>query len=381
MTGTLDIQGYCPDRFAAVKDAFAANFTNAPEGLDELGARFTVCLEGEPVLDLWAGHADAARTLPFTDKTLVPVFSTGKAVMALMLARLVQRGKLGFDEQVSALWPAFGQAGKDRVTVAQLLSHQGGLSGLTGEFDPAIWFDRTAVLDRLCAQTPMWPLGQGSGYHPITIGYLAGELFRIADGRSMGKALRQDFADPFGLDLWIGLPASEHGRVAQLRKPSSAPDLGVIDQIKRAAFLDRGSSPGPREAATWREVEIPSANMHATAAGLARILSILATGGVLDGRAVLSPGVVTEASRERVYGQDRVLPFVLSWAAGFTRNRGLGIFGPNPDALGHCGWGGSCAFADPQQRLSAAYVMTRQSPHLIGDPRAVRLINAVYAAL
>jgi len=381
MTGSPDIQGHCPARFAAVKDAFAANFTDAPEGLNELGARFTVCRDGEAVVDLWAGHADIARTAPFTDTTLVPVFSTGKAVMALMMASLVERGKLAFDERVSALWPAFGQAGKDRLTVAQLLSHQAGLSGLTGVFDPAIWFDRSAVLDRLCAQTPMWPPGEGSGYHPITIGYLAGELFRIADGRTLGTALRQDFAEPFELDLWIGLPAHEHGRVAQLRKPSSAPDLGVIDPIKRAAFLDRGSSPGPREAATWREVEIPSANMHGTAAGLARMLSVLATDGVLDGRSVLSPGVVAEASMERVYGPDRVLPFTLSWAAGFTRNRGLGIFGPNPDALGHCGWGGSCAFADPQQRLSAAYVMTRQSPHLIGDPRAVRLINAVYAAL
>lgn len=378
MTDAPDIHGTCPDRFGAVKDAFAANFTDAPEGLNELGARFSVCIGGEPVIDLWAGHAEPARTRPFTDTTLAPVYSTGKAVMATLMATAVERGRLAYDERVAALWPAFGHAGKDRITVAQLLSHQAGLSGLTGEFDPAIWFDRQAVLDRLCAQTPMWPPGEGSGYHPVTIGYLAGELFRLTDGRTMGTALRQDFPD---LDLWIGLPAAEHDRVAQTRKPSAAPSLGDLDAIKRAAFLDRGSSPGPRESGVWREQEIPSANLHGTALGLARILSIMATGGRLDGRQVLSPGVVAEASKERVYGQDRVLPFVMSWGAGLTRNRGLDIFGPNPDAVGHCGWGGSCAFADPARGVSAAYVMTRQSPHLIGDPRPQRLIAAFYRAL
>lgn len=378
MTDAPDIHGPCPDRFGAVKDAFAANFTDAPEGLNELGARFSVCIGGEPVIDLWGGHADPARATPFTGTTLAPVYSTGKAVMAILMATAIERGRLAYDERVAALWPAFGQAGKDRITVAQLLSHQAGLSGLTGEFDPAIWFDRQALLDRLCAQAPMWPPGEGSGYHPITVGYLAGELFRLTDGRSMGAALRQDFAE---LDLWIGLPEAEHGRVAQTRKPSAAPSLGELDAIKRAAFFDRGSSPGPRESAAWRQLEIPSANLHGTALGLARMLSVMATGGTLDGRRVLSSGVVAEASRERVYGQDRVLPFVMSWGAGFTRNHGLNIFGPNPDAVGHCGWGGSCAFADPATGVSAAYVMTRQSPHLIGDPRAQRLIAALYAAL
>ena len=86
-------------------------------------------------------------------------------------------------------------------------------------------------------------------------------------------------------------------------------------------------------------------------------------------------------TRERISGPDRVLPFDMSWAAGFMRNQGLGIFGPNPDAVGHCGWGGSCALADPETGVTAAYVMTRQSPHLIGDPRATALINALYAAL
>lgn len=378
MTDLPEIHGVCPPRFAAVKDAFAVNFTDAPEGLNEQGARFSVCVGGETVIDLWGGRADAAGTIPFDERTLTPVFSTGKAVMALLIATCVERGLLDYEEPVASYWPAFGQAGKDRITVGQMMSHQAGLPGFDTPEDPAIWFDRSATLARLCAQAPMWAPGTASGYSPIVIGYLAGELFRIVDGRTMGQALREDFP---GLDLWIGLPEAEHGRVAQMRKPAKATDLGTIDAIKTAAFLDRGSSPGGRGSAEWRSIEIPSANLHGTAIDLARILGVIANGGTLDGRTVLSPDVLTAATRERIHGRDKVLPFGMGWAAGFTRNNGLDIFGPGEDAVGHCGWGGSTAFADADRGVSAAYVMTRQSPHLIGDPRAQRLIGALYGAL
>jgi len=376
-----DISGVCPDRFASVKDAFASNFTDAPEGMNEQAARFSVCIEGETVIDLWGGRADAAGTRAFGPDTLVPVFSTGKAIMALMIATCVERGLLAYEDTVASHWPAFGQAGKDQLTVGQLMSHQSGLPGFSETVDPTIWFDSAAVLDQLCAQAPMWLPGTASGYHPITIGYLAGELFRIVDGRSMGTALRQDLALPFDLDLWIGLPETEHARVAQLRKPSAAPDLGVIDAVKKAAFLDRGSAPGGRGSTEWRMMEIPSANMHATAVAIARVMGILANGGRLDDRSILSPDVVAQAMRERIRGVDRVVPFDVSWAAGYMRNETLDIFGTSADAVGHCGWGGSCAMADAANRVSAAYVMTRQSPHLVGDPRAVRLVQALYAAL
>ncbi len=377
MSELPDIHGVCSPRFSAVQDAFAANFTDAPEGLNELAARFSVCIGGETVVDLWGGWADVARTRPFGTETLAPVFSTGKAVMALMIALCVERGRLDYERPVASYWSAFGQAGKAEITVGQLISHQAGLPGFDDDADPSIWFDHAAVLERLCAQAPMWPPGTASGYHPITIGYLAGELFRLVDGRTMGTALREEFP---GLDLWIGLPESEHGRVAQMRKPMSAPDLGKIDAVKRSAFLDKGSAPGGRGSAAWRRIEIPSANMHATAADLARIMAVMTTGRFED-RELLSAATLAAARRERIHGQDRVLPFVMGWAAGWTLNRGLDIFGPNPTALGHYGWGGSCAWADPDINLSAAYVMTRQSPYLIGDPRAVRLQAALYASL
>lgn len=372
-----DIHGVCPDRFAAVRDQFARHF----EAGEDLGARFAVCVDGALVIDLWGGFADTARATPFGPDTLTPVFSTTKAVTALMMARLVDQGRLSYDQTVASVWPEFGQAGKAQVTIAQLLSHQAGLPGFAEPAEPEIWFDPPAVLARLAAQAPMWPLGEGQGYHPITVGYLAGEVFRRVDGRSLGTALREDLAGPLGLDLWIGLPDSEHGRCAQMRKPPAAPDLGPIDAIRRAAFLDRGSAPGGRGSAAWRRLEIPSANGHATAPALARLMAAVAGDGAVDGVRVLGPETIAELTRERVAGPDRVLPFDLSWAAGLLRNRESGVFGPGRQAVGHYGWGGSMAMADPETKISAAYVMNRQSVRLVGDPRPVALLEALYAAL
>ena len=372
-----EITGICPERFQPVRDRFAAHFA---EGL-ELGARLTVCLEGEVVVDLMGGHADLAAQTPFGPDTLTPVFSTTKAITALMIARLVDQGLATYDTPVAEIWPAFAQTGKGAVTLAQLMSHQAGLPGFSEPVEPTIWFDAPAVCERLAAQAPMWPLGTGSGYHPITIGYMAGEIFRRLDGRSLGAALREDIAVPHGLDLWIGLPDSEHGRCAQMKKPPAAPDLGPIDAIKRAAFLDRGSAPGGRGSAEWRRMEIPSANGHATAEALARLMSVIGNQGRLGDAHLLSDDALQALLRERVRGPDKVLPFDLIWAAGLMRNTGENGLGPGAQAVGHYGWGGSMAMADPERRLSLAYVMNRQSVHLVADPRPVALIDALYACL
>ena len=374
---TLEIGGICPPKFAAVKDVFAANFAEGKER----GARFSVVIDGETVLDMWGGNADREGAVPFSDTTLTPVFSTGKAVMAVMIARLVEKGKLDYETAVAHYWPEFGQNGKSRITVGQLISHQGGLPGFSPPQDPMIWFDVPATLKALCEQAPLWTPGQGSGYHPIAGGYLLGEVFRRVDGRSLGTALREDIAAKFGLDLMIGTPDAYAPRIATMQKPPAAPDLGPIDAIKQAAFLDRGSAPAGKGSADWRRMEIPSANTHSTALSLAQFMGIVANGGALKGQKLLSLGTLGQLTRERVYGQDRVLPFKLSWAAGLLRNTGIKIYGPNERALGHSGWGGSCTMADPEKRLSVGYVMNKQSAYLIGDPRPVGLINALYACL
>jgi CubicO group peptidase (beta-lactamase class C family) len=374
----LPLGGHCPPRFAAVRAAFLANFAG---DFPELGARFTACIDGQVVLDLWGGWADRAHDAAFDDRTVAPVFSTSKAVTALMLAWRVAGGGIGYHQRATDLWPAFGQAGKDRLTVEQVLSHQAGLSGLRGPLDQSIWLDFDAVCRELEIAEPLWPPGTASGYHPLTFGYLAGRLFRLADGRTLGAALRQEFTAPLGLDLWIGLPDAEVHRVCQIQRPSAMPNLNPITEPRRLAFLTPWSSVPAKELERWRRVESPGANGHATAPALARLMAILACDGELDGREFLPPGLALEAAAERIHGPDQVLPYTLSWGAGFLRNQGLGIYGPSEHSFGHSGHGGSCAVADPERRLSFAYVMNRQSPHLIGDPRSRRLIDALYASL
>jgi len=373
----VDIAGFAAPRFAAVKDIFAASF----EGGLELGARFSVVQAGELVVDLWGGHADRARTRPFDDRTLTPVFSTTKAIAALLIARAVEAGQVAYDEPVARLWPEFAQAGKAAVTMEQALSHQAGLCGFPEPMDPALWFDWDAICAKLAAMTPLWPPGTASGYHPVTFGYLAGEIFRRATGRTMGAALREDFAQPYGLDLWIGLPDAEFSRVADVQRPPRTPDFGDLNEPTRAAFLNAWSSPGGRGQAEWRRMELPSANGHATAEALARLMGALANDGWLDGDQILTPAVIAEAARQRIVGQDLVLPFIMSWGAGFMRNGTEQPWGLAAESFGHSGWGGSCAVADPQTKLGFGYVMNKQGVKLMGDERPKRLIEAVYAAL
>ena len=371
------ISGFCPDRFAPVREAMADQFA---QGL-ELGARFAFAIDGEVAVDLWGGFADRHRTKPFDSSTLTPVFSTTKAVASILIARAVDAGLLDYDQPVADLWPEFGQAGKGAITVAQVLSHQDGLVSLTEPMDPSDWYDWESVCAKLAAMAPMWPPGSASGYHPTTFGYTAGEIFRRADGRTMGQALAEDFHKPFGLQIYIGLPESEDHRVADVERPTAVPNFGEMTPIRRAAFMTKWAAPGPRHEAAWRRAEIPSANGHADAPSLARLLGMMACGGELDGRRLIRPETIEDASRERIGGPDLVLPYVMSWGAGFMRNSSLAIYGPSLGAFGHSGWGGSCAFADPERRISGAYVMNRQSPDLLGDPRSRRLIDAAYSCL
>jgi CubicO group peptidase (beta-lactamase class C family) len=369
-----EIGGFAQPAFAAVRDAFAASF----EAGEELGARFTLVDRGEVVVDLWGGFVDRARTTAFDAATLAPVFSVTKVLAAVLIARLVQAGKLSYAQPVADVWPEFAQGGKAAVTVEQVMSHQAGLPGFLEPMEPALWFDWDAICARIAAMTPLWPVGSASGYHPITFGYLAGEIFRRIDGRSMGKALREDIAGPLGLDLWIGLPDALHARVTPMQRPPQLADFGEINAATRAAFLTPWASPAGRGQAEWRRAEIPSANGHATALALARLAGALASGGTLDGVEILSAAAIAEMARQRIVGQDLVLPAVIAWGAGVMRNHPLHPWGPGLSTFGHAGWGGACLFADPDRGLGGAYVMNKQSAVLVGDPRPKRLIEAAY---
>lgn len=376
---SIEIHGHVAPGFEPVRDAFGANF--AERG--EIGAAFCFIQDGETLVDIHGGHADRKQTAPWTEQTIVPVFSTGKAITALTVAWLVDQGRLDYDAPVAEIWPEFAQAGKGEVTLAEMLSHQAGLPGYPEEMEPSDWFDRERMEERFAAMEPMWPLREGTGYHPISFGVLADAVVRRADehGRTVGRILKDVIAGPRGIDFQIGVPESDHARAAEHVLPPRAPNLGKMNAEKEAAFLKPWSSPGRRGTAAWRSAELPAANGHGTAQALARLMAVFATGGLLDGERLVAEETVAAALRLRASGPDRVLPFDLAYAAGVMINRDSGHYGPEPATVGHYGFGGSCAFADPERAISGSYVMNRQMDVLVGDARATALITAAYGCL
>lgn len=368
-------QGSVSPGFEKVADAFALNFE---EG-QELGASFAAIVDGETVVELWGGYVDRAKQRLWDRDTLTPVYSTTKGIAALVVARLVDQGALDYEAPVTDVWPEFGANGKDGITLAEVLSHQAGLPGFRAPIDPALWLDPPALAAALAPLEPLWKPGTASGYHPLTWGYLAGEIVRRATGKSLGQHLADDFCEPHGADFWIGLPDEEHERCAEIQKPKTAPQLGEITGPKKVAFLTKWSAPD-RGGAAWRRIEIPSANGHGTALSVAQLYHVYAGRGKLDGETLIGPETFAALTKTRIDNDDLVLPARVQFAAGVMRNV-EGIYGPNPNTLAHSGWGGSMGLGDPDARLSCAYVMNRQDQYLQGDPRARRLVEAVYSCL
>jgi CubicO group peptidase (beta-lactamase class C family) len=356
--------------FEKVVEAFRGNFE---EGL-ELGASFAVVRDGEIFIDLHGGAADKKGENPWAADTLACIYSSGKAVLATLIAREVGAGRLDYDAPVAEVWPEFAENGKSEITLAELMSHQAGLCGLPEEMPPATWLDHDAICERLASMAPLWAPGTANGYHPQTIGHALNEILSRVTGRSVGRILREDFEQADGVEVYCGLSQAEMARAAIMPKPPRAPDLGDLNDFTRLAFLKPWSSPGKVDREDWMAAEIPASNMHATARGLAQIVNGLATGDGIGATAQRA------ALKSRIVGDDLVLPFHLDWSAGLMRNI-AGWFGPETAAFGHAGFGGSAVMIDPARGLSAAYVMNKMSPHLVGDPRPRALFDALYESI
>lgn len=380
------IQGHCDDRFAAVRDAFAANFAER----DELGAAVTVLLDGRPVVDLWGGWADGDRTRPWERDTVVNVWSTTKGPTALCAHILVDRGLLDLDAPVAAYWPEFAAAGKESVRVRHLLSHRSGVAGLRDPHTLAELYDWELTTARLAATEPWWEPGTRSGYHAISYGFLVGEVVRRITGLLPGEFLRREITGPLGIDFTVGFPEKDAERVAELVQPkdvsrAQAALFALMEPVAIASLLNPGTGTAAANTPEWRAAEIPAANGHGTARAVAALYGILAGRGTLDGRRILS-----EEAAERVReGQGSCRDLVLG--AGFAHETELGLglwlsgangsYGPNPRAVGHDGAGGSCGLADPEAGIALGYVMNRMGPNIADDPRKMALVDAVYGAL
>ena len=383
---TVAIEGTIDPRFMRVKEAFASSFATR----DELGASVTITIDGNVVVDLWGGHVDKPRTRAWTADTLVNVFSTTKGVTALCALRLADEGLLDLDAPVARYWPEFAQADKGAIPVRALLNHQSGLAAITKPLPPEALFDWNAMTDALAAQSPWWPPGSGHGYHPVTFGWLVGEVVRRVSGKTIRAYFRDEIASKLGIDFHIGAPASEDARVSDVRgAPPAAPGerslvgaiMGDPQSLVAKAFVNpMPLTPAVVNSRAFREAEIPAANGHATARGIARLYGALACGGSLDGVRLLSPEMIARARTEESNGYDLVLGETTRFGLGFMLSHPGASFGAL-GAFGHPGAGGSLGFADPEARIGFGYAMNKMGNRILLDPRATVLIDALYASL
>lgn len=393
MVEPATVNGYCAPEFVGVREAFERNFREH----GEVGAAVTVMLDGEAVVDLWGGHADAAGTRPWERDTLVNVYSTSKGMTALCAHLLVDRGELDLDAPVSRYWPEFGQAGKEDIPVRWLLSHRAGLIAPREPLPAGHAYDWDRVCAVLAATPPWWEPGTAQGYHAVTFGYLVGEVVRRITGQSLGAFLQSEIAGPLGARVFIGTPAEEHARCADM--VGQLDEARIAEQfpgVPKPPFRSLADHPlaivmlaltyiptGDVNSAAYRSAEIPAGNAHAGAHGLATVYGALA-GGRLVGR-----GTLEAMRRSQSLPGERDLTIDALAPAGYEHRWGLGYMlnhqgqaGPNPRAFGHGGAGGSFAFADPENRLSYAYAMNKYGGGTTGqDPRNAGLVRAVYRAL
>jgi len=379
------IGGWCDPRFGAVRDEFGRNFADRGES----GAAVCVSVDGCVVADLWGGWADAGHQRHWSADTLVNVFSVGKGLLAACAARLAGLGLLDPDGLVTRYWPEFAAAGKDKITVRQVLSHQAGLPALHAPLPAGSGLDWQLMTSLLAAEEPWWQPGRGHGYHVNTFGYLGGELVRRVSGLSAGEYLRRELAGPLGADVHIGLAAADHGRVAEFRWPLRSADATAEQsdpvpgqRMSQNAYFNPPdfSGVGVVNTAAWRSAQIPSANAHATAAGIARIYAALAGGGALAGVRVVSAAALAAATQEQVYGDDLVLARPSRFGLGFQLTHAERQLGNGPRCYGHFGAGGSVGFCDPDARLAFAYVTNQMGPRW-RNPRNKALMDACYACL
>jgi CubicO group peptidase (beta-lactamase class C family) len=393
MTESPAIHGHCDDRFASVRDEFRRNF----EERGDVGAACSVVIDGETVVDLWAGWLDEQRTRPWEREAIGNIYSVGKALTAICLLRLVEAGRVDLEEPAATYWPEFAQAGKERLPVRQLLTHEAGLIAVAKPLPPGGFLDWELMTTELAAQQPWWTPGEGHGYHTNTYGFLGGEIVRRVDGRSLGTYLREEIAEPLEADLLVGFGPEHDHRVADAipyrgepdpnRRPWLDADPATLEGFALGRHLAYSNPPPKKDGSTgansraWRAAEYPSTNPHGNARGIARLFGALARGGTLDGVRVLSEATIDRANTIEVDGEDLVLGRPTRFGLGFQLTMpGIRPLGPNPRSFGHYGAGALLGFADPDERLGFGYVCN-QAGRSWRDPRNIALIDAVYASL
>ncbi|BDB41575.1 MULTISPECIES: serine hydrolase domain-containing protein [Mycobacterium] len=387
---SVSIQGSCAPRFAGVRDAFERNFTLR----HEVGAAVAVWVDGDLVVNLWGGSADAAGTRPWREDTLTTVLSGTKGLSSTCVHQLADRGELDLHAPVARYWPEFGQAGKADITLAMVMSHRSGVIGPRTRLTTEQLLDWDFVCEQLAVAEPWWEPGTAQGYHMTTFGFIVGEVFRRITGRTIGQYLRTEIAEPIGAEVHIGLSPAEQRRCAErVNKPTGRQLLAELQAPGYPTSLDEHPKAGmaismgfladddldTENLQLWRQLEFPGTNGQVSALGMATFYNALAQEKLLSREHM---DLVREC--QGGFEPDLVLgPRVADhgWGLGYMLNQRC-INGPNPKMFGHGGLGGSFAFVDLEHRIGYGYVSNRfDASKANADPRSVALSNEVYRAL
>jgi CubicO group peptidase (beta-lactamase class C family) len=374
---TVQMQGFCEERFLPLKRAFAANFD---DGL-EVGASLAVTHRGKPVVDLWAGHADRARTRPWERNTIIFLSSSAKIPLIVSFLMLVDRGLVELDAPVARYWPEFAAGGKERVTVREALSHRGGIPAFDPPVDVTALLDWRAITAHLAAQSHWFNGHSTLCYHILTYGFLLGEIMHRVDGRTPAQFWREEIATPARIDVQMGLRLqSELPRVAEV--VWATPPAGGFPLIEDPATARAYQNAIPT--GDWSAWDVMSAdiagNGYGNARSMARVGSIVAQRGVLDGHRYLSGAIVEEMVRvqidviEPVFGRMR-------WGLGVTLDHEEFRL-PTPTSVYWGGRGGSFIVMDPESGVSCGYAMNNHIPTRHGtDERQQRLWSTLGRAM
>ena len=383
--------GYCHEDFSEVKRIFNHNF----DKYKEIGSSLCVIVDGEIVVDIWAGHKNKNKTKEWSENTLSVAFSSTKAALALCAHMLIERGELDLKEKVTKYWPDYGKNGKEETTIEMILNHSAGLPALKTEVVEGGFLDWDYMVQLIENEKPFWEPGKETGYHMMTTGWLIGELIRRVSGKSLGEFFNNELVEPYGLNYWIGLPETEDKRVAEIipfipssnDKPSGFASAfrNNKSSMQRLSLTNTGGYDFNAKE-TYR-AELGAIGGITDARSLAKLLTPLAK----NNEELLSRDTVKKLSESNIKTNiDSMLLFPTNFSNGFMLNMdnrttfegegGSFIIGPN--AFGHVGYGGSSAtFVDPDFKISFGYLTNKLGGEYLINNRAQSLINATYENL
>ena len=391
----MAVQGTCDPKFQEVRQEFERNFQER----GEVGASVCVTVQGQTVVDLWGGQANAGSNTPWQEDTVSVVFSSTKGATALCAHMLASRGQLDLDAPVATYWPEFAQSGKENIPVKMLLSHQAGLPAVRETLPDGAYADWDLIVNALAKEEPFWEPGTRNGYHALTFGWLVGEVVRRVSGKSLGTFFKDEVAGPLGLDFWIGLPEDKESRVAPMIAAEPNPESPFFREIatpgsmQSIVLLNMGGYMGAEPQFDTRAAhaaEIGGAGGVTNGRGLAGMYEPLALGGKKDSVELVNPETLARMGRvASSTGKDAVLVMPTRFALGYmktmdNRKEPAGVQDSvlvSEAAFGHVGAGGSFGFADPPAAMSFGYTMNRMGPGAALNDRGQNLVDAVYRAL